>query len=581
MRHLSVILVCLTLSSTAWALSPNDRVDNFELLDQTGMSHELYYLSDAKAVVLMSHGNGCPVVRDAIPQFKAVRAAYEKQGVAFLMINSNLGDSREAIAKDALELGIDTPILMDETQIIGESLGLERTAEVFVINTSNWQLAYRGSPGELENTLDSLLAGEMVKVAKTQAPGCIIDFPEQARQDEHAQISYAEDIAPILIKNCVSCHRDGGIGPWAMSDYNMVRGFSPMMREVIRTKRMPPWHADPKHGKFSNDRSLSAKEIQTIVHWIEAGSPRGEGPDVLAEYRPEWAEWALGEPDLIIDVPPYDIPATGVVEYQFPTVKNPLDHDVWIRAGEILPGSRATLHHVITRFFIPDPNAKGDQRFGRRGGGGLAGYVPGATGRVYPEDTGTLLPAGATIRFQMHYTPNGKAVTDRSRIGLYFHDQPPKYKLAGTALVNTKILIPAHSKAHTESKSQTMKRDVLLYSLLPHSHFRGIASNFVAYYPDGTEEILLSVPAYDFNWQTSYILAEPKLLPAGTKVVHSTTWDNSAQNPANPDPNRDVPWGQQSWDEMLFGAMSFRYLDEVESDSAVGVAQFQGTAGSE
>ncbi|MCZ6852617.1 MAG: alkyl hydroperoxide reductase, partial [Gammaproteobacteria bacterium] len=150
-----------------------------------------------------------------------------------------------------------------------------------------------------------------------------------------------------------------------------------------------------------------------------------------------------------------------------------------------------------------------------------------------------------------------------------------------TALVNTKILIPANTKAHTESKSQVMKRDVLLYSLLPHSHFRGVASNFVAYYPDGSEEVLLSVPAYDFNWQTSYILEEPKKLPAGTKVVHSTTWDNSAQNPANPDPNRDVPWGQQSWDEMLFGAMSFRYLDEVESDSAVGVAQFQGTAGSE
>lgn len=580
MRHLCVFLAFLALSSTAWALKVNDRVDNFELLDQTGASHELYYLSDAKAVVIMTHGNGCSAVRDVMPQFKAVRAAYEEKGVEFLMINSNLGDSREAIVADALDLEIDTPILMDETQIIGESLGLTRTAEVLVINTGNWQLAYRGSPGELENTLDSLLAGEAVEVTQTEAPGCEINFPNQASQSEHAQISYAEHVAPILIKNCVSCHREGGIGPWAMSDYNMVRGFSPMMREVIRTKRMPPWHADPAHGKFSNDRSMSNKEIQTLVHWIEAGSPRGDGPDVLAEYRPGWPEWSLGVPDLVIDIPAYEIPATGVVPYQFPTVTNPLDHDVWISAGEILPGSRATLHHVITRFYLPDPNAKGNPRFGRRGGG-LAGYVPGTTGRVYPDDTGTLLPAGATIRFQMHYTPNGKAVVDQSRIGLYFHDEPPKYKLAGTALVNTKILIPANTKAHTESKSQVMKRDVLLYSLLPHSHFRGVASNFVAYYPDGTEEILLSVPAYDFNWQTSYILEEPKKLPAGTKVVHSTTWDNSAQNPANPDPNRDVPWGQQSWDEMLFGAMSFRYLDEVASDSAVGVAQFQGAAGSE
>ncbi|MCZ6619240.1 MAG: redoxin domain-containing protein, partial [Gammaproteobacteria bacterium] len=191
MRHHSVILACLTLSTTAWALNPNDRVDNFELLDQTGASHELYYLSDASAVVLMSHGNGCSAVSDVIPQFKAVRAAYEKQGVAFLMINSNLGDSREAIARDARELGIDTPILMDETQIIGESLGLTRTAEVLVINTANWQLAYRGSPSQLENTLDSVLKGELVKVAKTEASGCEINFPERARRGEHAQISYS------------------------------------------------------------------------------------------------------------------------------------------------------------------------------------------------------------------------------------------------------------------------------------------------------------------------------------------------------------------------------------------------------
>ena len=578
MRHLAALLALVMLSAPAWALNPNERVDNFELLDHTGAAHELYYLSDADAVVLMTVSNGCPAVREALPQFQEARDAYRERGVEFLLINSSLTDDRAAIVTEAANLGIETPVLMDNSQIIGESLGVQNTAEVFVVNTQGWKLAYRGAPDALNAALDAVLAGDAVEVAKTIATGCAIDFPEREREAAHKQISYSETIAPMLIDNCVGCHHEGGIGPWVMSDYNMILGFSPMIREVIRTKRMPPWHADPAHGDFLNDRSLTTEEIQTLVHWIEAGSPRGDGPDTLAQNQHEWPEWGLGEPDLIIEIPPYEVPASGVVEYQYPTVDNPLDHDVWVRASEILPGERQALHHVITRFYVPDPEAKGKGRFGGRRGGGLGGYVPGNVAREYPDDTGTLLPAGAKINFQMHYTPYGKAITDASRLGVYFYDEPPKRKLAGTVLMNTKIKIPPNTKAHTESMSQVLKRDVLVYSMLPHSHYRGKASDFIAYYPDGTKEVLLSVPAYDFNWQTTYVLREPKVLPAGTKIVHSTTYDNSAQNPANPDPNREVPWGQQSWDEMLFGAMSFRYLEETKADNAEGVAQFQGAA---
>ena len=185
--------------------------------------------------------------------------------------------------------------------------------------------------------------------------------------------------------------------------------------------------------------------------------------------------------------------------------------------------------------------------------------------REYPDDTGTLLPVGTTIEFQMHYTPTGKAAVDESQMGVWFHDEPPKNKIDGMVLINFKFKIPPGAKNHKEFAEQTLEKDAIVYSLLPHSHFRGKASQFAVVYPDGTEEMLLSVPNYDFNWQTTYVLTEPKFLPAGTKIIHTTWWDNSAQNPANPDPTREVPWGEQSWDEMLFGAITLRYLDEAEA----------------
>ncbi len=567
--RLPLFLLALLVSVSSWALNPQDRVDNFRLLDQTGTSHELYYFSDAKAVVLMTQTNDCDLVANSVPTVKTLRDEYTEQGVQFFMINSNLGDDRASIIARAEELGLDIPVLMDPTQIIGESLGVERSGEIFVVDTSDWTVAYHGALGKkgkhLKAALTNVVAGQPVKVASTRTKGCAIDFPEQANRAQHANISYSDTIAPMLLDNCVACHRPGGIGPWEMTEYNMVRGFSLMMREVLRTGRMPPWHADPAYGHFSNDRSLTTDQKRTLVHWIEAGAPRGDGPDPLAEFEHNWPTWSLGEPDLVMDIPPTEVPATGVVDYQYLRVENPLDHDVWVRASEILPGERSILHHTITRFGEIETEGKRRGKFKREGGGGLGGYVPGMVVREYPDDTGTLLPVGTTIEFQMHYTPTGKAAVDESQMGVWFHDEPPKNKIDGMVLINFKFKIPPYAKNHKEFAEQVLKKDAILYSLLPHSHFRGKASQFAVVYPDGTEEMLLSVPNYDFNWQTTYVLTEPKFLPAGTKIIHTTWWDNSAQNPANPDPTREVPWGEQSWDEMLFGAITLRYLDEAEA----------------
>lgn len=576
----SVFSCLIGMQGVAYALQPGERVDNFRLLDQNGKSHELHYLSDAKAIVLTVHGVGCPVVRQSLPELSAVRSQFAAQGVEFLLINSNPQDDRAALAREAKEFGIDLPILSDTTQLVGESLRFTRTADVFVIDPRTWKLAYRGPIDDrlsygaqkpaaknhyLADALTAVLAGKPVVVAQAEAVGCIVNLPERDRKAEHAKISYADEIAPLLQEKCVACHRPGGIGPWAMTSYETVSGFAPMIREVIRTKRMPPWYADPHFGNFAGDRSISAEQARTLVHWIEAGTPRGEGPDPLAKIEPVPNQWVLGKPDLIVEIPAFDVPATGVVDYKYPRVPNPLGRDVWVRAIQILPGNPAVVHHVLTG--IDDSDSSGRAFIEQLAAFG--GYSPGRNFLPFPDGAGVLLRADASLQFQTHYTPNGKAVRDVTRVGYYLHKQAPKYEMRLQFLNTRSLRIPAGAKAHTESVAHVFRSDVMLYSLMPHAHLRGHAAKFTAHYPDGREEVLLSVPKYDFNWQTVYQFQEPKLVPMGTRVVFDMTWDNSALNPANPDPNREVPWGDQTWDEMNAGWIRYRELKPGENAAAM------------
>ena len=589
----NTLRVCLGFAATfcvadySAALSPNDVVDNFRLLDHKGASHELYYLSDMKAVVLMSHGSSCDSSAASATKLAALQEKYQSQGVEFLLIDSNLRDTREVVTAAANKRGIELPVLLDETQLIGESLGLQRNGEVFVINTQGWKVAYRGPLANLDgdanyvaDALDAVVAGAPVKTAIAESrDGCKIALPEANRRSAHARISYEKSIAPMLIDNCITCHRTGGIGPWQMSSYEMVKGFAPMIREVVRTERMPPWHADPHYGVFKNKRGLTSEQARTLVHWVEAGAPRGKGADPLAELKKTWPQWAMGEPDVILEIPPFNVPATGVIAYQESRIKNPIGRDVWLKAIDYIPGDRTVVHHILG-FSMPSmssvpsaqsaPPTSADAQPAARlraaagaVGASIGGYVPGAAPIRMPADTGVLLTKDSGFRFQIHYTPTGKATTDATRVGLYFQDAAPKYPLRNAVLLDPRLKIPANTKAYTASVARTFDRDVLVYSLTPHSHFRGTASNFIAEYPDGTKEVLLSVPKYDFNWQTSYSFATPKALPKGTKLTHSTTYDNSVQNKANPDHNIEVRWGEQSWEEMIYGNVSYRNVEET------------------
>jgi hypothetical protein len=470
-------------------------------------------------------------------------------------------------------------VLVDEYQLIGEALNVTRTAEVFVINPADKRVVYHGPVDDrltyqnqkaeakhtyLTDALDALLAGTEVAVAQVDAPGCLTNFPERDARAQHASISYHDTIAPLLEERCVECHQKGGIGPWAMSSYEMVKGFAPMMREVLRTDRMPPWHSDPNIGTFLHDRSLQAEEIKTLVHWIEAGAPRGEGPDPLAKVRAPIPDWPLGTPDVVLDLPAFDVPVTGVVEYQYPVIANPLTEGKWLRASTVKVGSRETVHHLLSGYMKEMP--KDGRNNTGRWGVSVGGYAVGAESSIARENVGSYIPAGGAIGFQMHYTPIGKAVTDQTQVGLYFYDEPPEKIMRGSVIMDVSIKIPPNTARHKEIAYLHFPKDALLYYAFPHAHYRGQSSTLAIRYPDGNEEVVLSLPKYDFNWQRAYEFVEPIEVPAGSKLIARYTYDNSARNHANPDPSKEITWGEQSFEEMLFTAVSFRWKDESRDD---------------
>lgn len=549
-------------------------VDNFVLIDQHGASHELYYNNDAKAVVLIVHGNGCQIIRSNLTDYEKLQNDYADQGVDIYMINSNLQDSRASIANEANEWGINLPILDDRSQIIGKSLELNRSGEVLVINPDSWEIVYRGplsdrvdyerqkskaSNNYVRDALDTIIDGKKIAYQKINSPGCIINYD----LPNGNQISYTDTIAPLLKENCMACHIQGGIAPWAMTSYNMIKGFAPMIREVIRTKRMPPWHADPEIGHWLESAAISDEEVSTLVSWIEAGAPRGDGPDPLAEIKPLQNQWELGEPDLIIDIPAFEIPATGTVDYQFPEVANPLDHDVWIIGAAIIPGDPQAVHHILAGSSEKAVGISENPEVFDVFENYILAYAPGNAGAKLPEGTGVFVPKGGSYQFQMHYTPYGKKSVDQSKIGLYFADKPPKNFYRENVIADFTINIPANTEAHTDTAYFEFSEDAVIHALFPHAHYRGKSLKFDVQYPDGTEETLLSVPNYDFNWQRTYRLTKPKTIPAGSRIVHTAIYDNSVKNRGNPDPNANVRWGLQSEEEMLYGSFGYSWANET------------------
>ncbi|MET0275179.1 MAG: redoxin domain-containing protein [Phenylobacterium sp.] len=545
------------------------QVDNFRLVTAAGRSEDLYRYQDAKAVVLVMHAVGSPDLRRIAPEVEALKTRYGARGVPVMLLNSTAKDSRAAVLAEAKALGLTMPVLMDDNRLAGDQLGATRVSEVFVIDPRTWTVAYHGplnagGKALAADAVEALVAGRRVAVASAPATGALIAFPDRspAAKAAFAKISYARSIVPILEAKCVACHQEGGIAPFAMNGYETVKGFAPMIRETIRTDRMPPWDVDPKVGHFKNDKSLTPDEIKTIVRWVEAGAPRGDGPDRLATTRHVAPEWPLGKPDLVIEIPSYKIPASGIVDYQYPVMDNPLTEGRWLKASTARVKQRQAVHHILSGYIPPGQDKLGGMA---NWGGSVGGYTVGMESIVQPRDIGTYIPAGGSIGYQMHYTPFGKEVTSTQEIGLYFYEPgvTPKLMMRENTIVQMFIKIPPNDEAHKETSYLNFPHDALLYSAVVHAHYRGTYSDLKIRYPDGTEKQLLNVPRYDFNWQRMYEFAEPIKVPAGSKLIATYIYDNSKRNPANPDPNKEIVWGDQSFEEMFFTQLRYRWVDET------------------
>ena len=370
---------------------------------------------------------------------------------------------------------------------------------------------------------------------------------------------FSKDVAPILFRHCVECHRVGEVAPMALTSYKEVRPWAKAIRDRVVARTMPVWLADPHYGSFRNDPRLSETEIDTIARWVSSGAPEGDTMDTPA--LPKFEEgWRLGKPDVVIDMgTDFEVPAEGVLEPQRFVVPSGFIEDKWISAVEVRPGSRAVVHHVTVTVLEPggtpdpgDPDAA------------FAGYNPGEPPRNLEPGTAMLVKAGSAFRFRVHYTPNGHASKDRSYMGLYFAKAPVRYRMFTAATINAVFRIPPGDPNYEVKSSWTAGEDLQLTGLVPHMHFRGKDFKYTVTYPDGRQKVLLYVPKYDFNWQLEYDFKDYLTVPKDARIDCVAHFDNSVNNRFNPDPAEEVRWGDQIWDEMMMGFIIYVEPAKVE-----------------
>jgi mono/diheme cytochrome c family protein len=410
--------------------------------------------------------------------------------------------------------------------------------------------------------------------------------------------TFSKDVAPILYQHCTTCHRPGEIGPMSLLSFGDTRPWAKSIATRVTNGTMPPWHADPAVGHFLNDRRLNDADRDTIVKWASAGAPEGDRADLPTV--PAYADgWQMGQPDTIWGMQEdYPIPASGTIEYKNFEVPTNLTEDRWAQAIEIRPGNRSVVHHVIVylidpkaarapQAFTPAANMRrpadapktergaeaNDRPMKHQPTGWLSGFAPGQSVRVYEPGTALRVPAGATLIIQEHYTATGKDTTDRTRIGIKWAKEAPKTEVNVATLQNANFVLPAGSSDTRVDAEMTLNRDMTVWSVLPHTHMRGKKWEVTAIYPDGRSELILSVPKYDFNWQTDYVFTQPLRMPKGTKIHTAAWYDNSAANKANPDPKKDVYWGDQTWEEMQFTAITFSMVNTPAQTAGGGAKQ--------
>jgi len=565
-RFLTLLgLLFSLLCHSAAEAKPKETSPSFVLQDAEGAFHRLEKSGRRRFWVVAFLGTECPLAKHYSVRLQQLRDEYADRDVEVIGVMSNSQDTAEEIRKFIETHKVTYPVCRDEHNRIADLLQAERTPEVFLID-NELQVRYHGriddqfqigvirsepSKEELRDAIEAVTSGKSPAVKQTEPIGCIIGR-EQVRL-EKPKVTYSNQIVRLFQQRCVDCHREGQAAPFALNDYEQARGWAGMIEEVVRCERMPPWHAESEIGEFKNDCSLTEEEKQLIYAWVEAGTPEGN-PDELPTPKTYATDWLLpSQPDLVLDITeePVDIPATGEVKYKYYRVDPKLKEDVWVRGAEIRPGNYAVVHHILVFARTPGQERLG----GGEEGGFLAAYVPGLVPELYPTGMAKKLAAGSELIFQVHYTPIGSAQQDQSQIALVFADPDSvTHQVTTTSATNRNFKIPPGEDNHEViGFSPRAGQEVQLLAMMPHMHLRGKSFRYELHTPDGETRPLLSVPNYDFNWQTAYRLAEPISLPVGSQIKCTAHFDNSEENPYNPDPSKEVKWGDQTWEEMMIG----------------------------
>lgn len=545
---LSGLIVGLTSMSSYAA---PERVGDFALLDEQGVFHQLSRYQHRDAVVLLAYDNSCTGARDAAAMLADLHPKFGEH-IQFFALDINAMDRATESAWN-----IPFPILADELKMVAESLQISQAGEVLVFNPQRLSLYYRGGADHaLQENLDAIVGSQSIAATGSEVKGCAIAYENNASPVP----DYSTEVAPIIVEHCAICHREDGAGPFPFDGYYSLAGWSPMVKEVIMNKRMPPMQVDASYDATSSAHFLPAEQRKKIMSWMQAGAPRGDGAeDPLAEVPLEKTfDWQLGEPDFAIDTPMNVIPAVGILDYMYLELELPFTEDKWVRAFQFAPGEERVIHN-LSAFIVPQESdfwgeerqaLTSERRF-------LGSFVPGENpATVFPEGAGVLIPAGYKLALQFHYYSHGRVLEDVTTIGLYFHDAPPPREIV-TRPVSAKFTLSPNAPDQALLASYEFAEKATLLAVRPRMNQRGKNMKFDLVPSGGQAETLVSVPAYNYGWQPQYWLKTPRTIEPGTVVNVSGAFDNSLSNPFNPNFREEVQWGFDSGEEMFTGYLTY------------------------
>jgi peroxiredoxin len=563
--------------------------DKLQLTDAAdGKPYPLRQLAGPKATVVFFAGSECPVAQAYEQRLSQLAPELEARGVKLLAVSSNDGDTLDTLRAHRAAAKLPYPLYLDEGGRLAETVGAVVTSEVALLDPEG-RAVYQGRiddqvslagrrasarQHELADAVDALLAGRPVAVPRTRAAGCYL--ARRPKAERAADVTYAKQVAPLVQKYCVTCHRRGQAGPMALETYEQVAAWSRTVLDVLQRNQMPPSRLappDPRYGEFLHMPEPTPQEIDVVARWVAAGAPRGAAgkppgkppaPAPASRAKPDAdadVDWLIGEPDLVVSMPQtFTVPASGVVPYQYYDLMRYTGDERWVEAIEIRPTVRSVVHHANVYMDQPELLTVGFDA-GER----WASYAPGRPPTTFPAGVARRLPKNAKLTLEVHYTPDGVEREDRIRIGIRFARKPPRYETRSIPLGTLNFEIPPHAASHEVTGTYTLKGDARIAAFTPHMHDRGKDFRYEAVLPDGTVRTLLSVPRYNFKWQFVYVPKEMIALPKGTVLRAIAHYDNSDDNPRNPDPSATVSFGYQTFEEMMFGFVELVYDEEASS----------------